>query len=771
MNIQNRTIIATAVLVALQGCATTAEDVSLHDTDLTKILPPTAAGISPEPQYFSSAQEAAKALSGYNYGLVNLPDGRVQAFVSGWVGSGAENTITPAGMAGRASNTVLADLDQNNQETPFPEIRLSEKKNGQAAIDALGDKLNDVAESYQMSPERLQEILRTDSTAWIDESGRLLYIDSHAETPPDQVQEITADTEATGSTFSTIAATTEPLALHSKPGSNRVIYLDFNGYEATNTAWNSGTLTAQAYDIDSNPAAFSDTEKNNIKAIWQRVAEDYAPFDVDVTTAEPALSALQRTSSSDVQYGTRAVITRSMSQLCSQSCGGVAYVNVFSYYSSTTPNRYQPAWIFFDKLGNGNPKYVAEAISHEVGHNLNLTHDGNATTGYYTGHGSGATGWAPIMGVGYYKPVTQWSKGEYLGANNLQDDIAVIHSSGAALRPDDFANTVVSAAPLAGDANAVNQTGIIERSSDLDVFTFSTGGGSAQINVAPDSLAPNLDVMLKVLDAQGKLLAEANPVDSLSASVSLSLAAGQYFLQVEGVGKGDLTTGYSDYGSVGQYQITGHYQAGSALVSPTASLSATPASGEAPLSVSLDGSKSIDGDGSIVGYNWNFGDGATGSGNAATSHVYQTPGTYTATLTVTDNSGLTDVATQTVQATQAPVTTNLKSGKIKVSRKIKGAKSQCVASVLVNYAEAPVSRAIVYGYWSGSAETQVKGGKKQFIFSTLKRAVTGNVGVANIAGPTVPKSSQGTCAFTLTNIVKEGYAYEGSGEVSSSFTW
>lgn len=766
MKIQNKTIIATAVLMALQGCATTSEDVLLQEADLTKTLPPASAGISSEPQYFSSAQEAAKALSGYNYGLVNLPDGRVQAYVSGLVGSGAENAITPAGAAGQNSNAVLAELDQKGDETPFPEVKLSEKKNGQAAIDALGDKLDDVAESYKMSPERLQEILRTDSTAWIDETGRLLYIDSHSETPPDQVQEATAVTE-NSSTFSTIAATSEPFALHSKPGSNRVIYLDFNGHVATNTAWYNGTLTAQTYDIDGNPAAFSDTELNNVKAIWQRVAEDYAPFDVDITTEEPAPSALQRTSSSDMQYGTRAVITRSMPQLCNQSCGGVAYVNVFSYYSSTTPERYQPAWIFFDKLGNGYPKYVAEALSHEVGHNLNLNHDGNTTTAYYAGHGSGTTGWAPIMGVGYYKPVAQWSKGEYPGANNLQDDIAVIHAAGTPLRSDDFANTTASASPLGGSANAVEQTGIIERSTDVDVFTFSTGGGSAQFTVMPDSLAPNLDVLLKVLDAQGKVIAEANPVDSLSASVSLMLAAGQYFLQLEGVGKGDLTTGYSDYGSVGQYQITGNFQAGSALVSPSASLSVAPASGEAPLSVTLDGSKSSDGDGSITGYNWNFGDGTTQTGNAITNHVYQTPGTYTASLTVTDNSGLSNSATQTIQATQAPVTTNLKSGKTRVSRKIKGASSQCVATVTVNYAEAPVKRAIVYGYWSGSA----KAGKKQLNFSSVKRAITGNTGIASIVSPAVPKNSQGTCAFTVTSVVKQGYAYEGSGDVSDSFTW
>jgi serralysin len=47
-------------------------------------------------------------------------------------------------------------------------------------------------------------------------------------------------------------------------------------------------------------------------------------------------------------------------------------------------------------------KYTAEAISHEVGHTLGLSHDGRITPseGYYAGHGSGDTGWAPIMGVG-----------------------------------------------------------------------------------------------------------------------------------------------------------------------------------------------------------------------------------------------------------------------------------------------------------------------------------------------------------------------------------
>ena len=70
---------------------------------------------------------------------------------------------------------------------------------------------------------------------------------------------------------------------------------------------------------------------------------------------------------------------------------------------------------------------MAEASSHEFGHNLGLSHDGTRSgTEYYAGHGSGLVSWAPIMGNSYYNNVTQWSKGEYADANRTQDDLAII---------------------------------------------------------------------------------------------------------------------------------------------------------------------------------------------------------------------------------------------------------------------------------------------------------------------------------------------------------
>ena len=771
------TVIATAIATGLtvHTAATFAQTITPQG-NLAQTLPMLGAEIPSEPLYFSSREDAEKALLGYNYVLTMLADSRVQANVSGLNGSGLHNPIDLVKADAQKSLAKSNDATQDSEmESPFPQVSLAQKLNGQAAIDALGDKLPLVAKAYDMSAERLENILRTDLSAWIDEGGRLLYIETDTKPAPQSKASqngstANADTTSGTGTFATLASSTaDPFTLHSKSGSNRVIYLDFNGHVASNTAWNSGTLNAQAYDTDGNPSAFSSTELNNIREIWQRVAEDYAPFDVDVTTQEPAADLLQRTSSSDTQFGTRAVITRSMPELCGQSCGGVAYVNVFSYYSSTTPDRYQPAWVFFDKLGNGYPKYVAEAVSHEVGHNLNLNHDGTASVGYYSGQGSGATGWAPIMGVGYYQPVTQWSKGEYPGANNLQDDVTVINAAGAPFRADDYSNTTATAAPLGGTPSAVLQSGIIERNTDLDVFTFSTTGGSVQFNIASGSVAPNMDISVKLVNASGATIAIANPADSLSASLTANLSAGQYFLQIDGVGYGDLTTGYSDYASLGQYQITGSYPKTEATsIAPAAVISALPTTGVAPLTVSFNGTGSSDSDGTIAAYSWTYGDGTANGSTGTVGHIYNTPGTYTATLTVTDNSGLKSSSTQTINVTQAPTVTSMKVGATSITRKLlSGGKSQCTAKVTVNYATATVAKAAVYGTWSGSVKTST--GYKTVTGTTS--GTTSSAGVVSINSTTLPASTAGTCAFTVTKVVKSGYTYDGSGQVSGSYTW
>lgn len=71
-------------------------------------------------------------------------------------------------------------------------------------------------------------------------------------------------------------------------------------------------------------------------------------------------------------------------------------------------------------------------------------------------------------------------------------------------------------------------------------------------------------------------------------------------------------------------------------------------------STAFDGSASNDPDGSITRYSWNFGD-ATGDTGAIVSHIYAAAGTYTVTLTVTDNDGATVSAIITARVDAPPV--------------------------------------------------------------------------------------------------------------------
>lgn len=69
--------------------------------------------------------------------------------------------------------------------------------------------------------------------------------------------------------------------------------------------------------------------------------------------------------------------------------------------------------------------------------------------------------------------------------------------------------------------------------------------------------------------------------------------------------------------------------------------------------IHFDGGSSEDPDGTINSYAWDFGDGNSDSGKT-TEKSYSSAGTYTVSLTVSDNHGATDTTEITVQVVGLP---------------------------------------------------------------------------------------------------------------------
>ena len=167
--------------------------------------------------------------------------------------------------------------------------------------------------------------------------------------------------------------------------------------------------------------------------------------------------------------------------------GGVAWLTSWNWTGDT------PCWAFGS--GSGTPPNRFP----RGGHTLGLSHDGRPNEEHYAGHGSGETGWAPIMGVGYYQPVVQWSKGEYANANNKEDDLLKITSDNNSVdyRTDDVGGTHVSGGYL-----EVFSGGAVTNRGSLNGARMSTPTGSldpgrlTRLTARPAGVGPDLAIRL-----------------------------------------------------------------------------------------------------------------------------------------------------------------------------------------------------------------------------------------------------------------------------------
>ncbi len=623
-----------------------------------------------------------------------------------WLSIGLVGVTLAGALGGVASGGILAAA---GRATPGPgrTSLLARAMPGTEALAHLGNDVAQAAARNGLDPSTMRSVLQNDN-AWLDSDGLLIYADldlSSAETGEGSGLANSHDPARPAS-----LPTSQTFKLHSLPGATKVAHLDFDGNTVSGTQWNTdftygADFVAGPYDIDGDPNSFSAAEHAAIQEIWQRVSEDFAPLQIDVTTEAPAPDALIRNDANDQSFGTRILITNATLIYSSCGCGGISYVSSYNW----VPNhqRYQPAFVFQNGVGT-SPKTVAEAASHELGHTLGLRHDETSAVGGYGGHGA----WAPIMGTGYSRPITQWSRGEFAGSTNGEDDLTVMQSRGVPLAADDVGDSIGAAFGLAGGGT---RDAVITTAADRDVYSFSSAGGPVSISANPTGVSPNLDIQIELLDGGGNVITSANPpsvmmsddyADGMAAQLRTSLGAGTYYVRVDGVGNGDpASSGYSDYASIGRYRITVATGA-SANAAPSAVAAASSTSGRGPLTVTFSSAGSVDSDGAIVAYAWDFGDGWSSSEPNPT-HTYPVPYDYPVRLTVTDDQGVTATAGVTISVTNS----GNRVSSLELSMRSRSSTRNFATSsvVMTSPTGGPLGRALVLGAWSGSDKRWVLG--------------------------------------------------------------
>ena len=341
---------------------------------------------------------------------------------------------------------------------------------------------------------------------------------------------------------------------NSNSAASATVYLDFDGQAVKGTAWNwDGTIHAKPANLSS-PI---------ITEIFNRTAEDFRIFNLNITT--------------DSSVFKRAPATKRMRVIITPShawygdAAGVSFVNSFTWGDDT------PAWVFNSLLEN-KAKYIAEAVSHEIGHTLGLQHqstysrDCDLIDEYAEGRGSGEIGWAPIMGVGYYRNLTLWTIGPSIeGCSVIQNDISVISNgfSGIGMRKDEHGDNMGKATSIITTENNFTVNGLINHSGDRDFFKITLPRRTKLLakiipsNVSSNNSGANVDLFLTLIKNTGDTIGRFNPRSLLNASADTILAAGTYYLGVDGSGNQNV----SDYGSVGLYALSGSLE--SIAVAPT----------------------------------------------------------------------------------------------------------------------------------------------------------------------------------------------------------
>lgn len=341
--------------------------------------------------------------------------------------------------------------------------------------------------------------------------------------------------------------------LNSRPGAPVSVILKMDGYTDSDPGWvgfrnrGTGPIVTPAFDLDGDPLTFNAEELRQIEEIWYRVAEDFAPFNINVTTiAPPTLNDFEHV-----------MVVIGGSNDWAPAAGGWGVIDGFSAGGANT--NYVFSGLFF------TAHQISSAASHESGHTFGLTHqslydvNGVKTTEYNPGDAA----LAPIMGVGYGAIRDTWWNGtSSTSATSIQDDLAYLTRSAnrtVQYRTDDFGDTIATAFRFPSSGPTLSVNGVLEQNADVDMFEFETNTGTISFSVDGLNLrtryndpaltfGTNLDLVLSLYNSSGVLVTQISPTTSLSATFSVAVGVGRHYVAVSSTG---------EYGAIGQYTLTG----------------------------------------------------------------------------------------------------------------------------------------------------------------------------------------------------------------------
>jgi len=338
--------------------------------------------------------------------------------------------------------------------------------------------------------------------------------------------------------------------LHSRPGAPVSIFIDFQ-FEAVNGS-------AKTFSLDDDLKTFNAAEQELIRIAWAKAASAFAPFDVDVTTIEPDPKH---------PYIWEGVLNQRGS---GGSAGTTGYVPLTGQKKAANGSQRADGYRWCARTAQGS--ILSGVIVHEAGHAQGISgHEAYDEDGKYIGIQRAGIERGPFTrSVGpigaWHVWLSEWGNpiknppGLFWVVNDIDRITGEIVKgakaytdpkyAGDGFAPDDHGDDIAHATKMTRDAASGDwrAVGIIERYADKDVFAFDWPGGDAWVGVLTAVPVPLLDARATLYDAKGKLVAAADPAESMQVAARIEdLAAGTYYLEISSDG---------DYGELGRYEAT-----------------------------------------------------------------------------------------------------------------------------------------------------------------------------------------------------------------------